>query len=165
MQETTSVIQYAKLLGLSAFMKNDPNHLDELTRRLGALVSMDGRIRLAVIFGSTASGKANAESDIDIAILPTHADMSLDAELSLQVELTRLAGRSVDLVRLDRAPTLIRWEALRDGVLLFQSGPSELARARAAAASEYIDFAPALEAAAARFRRRLAAGTAPGNIA
>ncbi len=92
-------------------------------------------------------------------------ELSLDAELTLQVELTRLAGRSVDLVRLDRAPTLVRWEALRDGVLLFQSSPSELARARAAVASEYFDFAPALEAAAARFRRRLALGTPPGQLA
>jgi predicted nucleotidyltransferase len=110
-------------------------------------------VRLAVVFGSVASGKVHAASDIDIALVPADPDWSLDAELGLQVELTRIAGRSVDLVRLDRSSTLVRWEALRGGLALFEAGPFELARARAAAASEYLE---ALQAAAAGFRRKIA---------
>jgi uncharacterized protein YutE (UPF0331/DUF86 family)/predicted nucleotidyltransferase len=139
-------------------MTHDPLHRTELDRVLSALLASHGGLRLAVLFGSTASGRAHAESDIHIAFLPTNPDLSLDEELAMQVDLTRAAGRDVDLVRLDHAPTLVRWHALRDGILLFQSAPFELTRAKAAAASEYLDFAPALEAAAARLRRRIAGG-------
>lgn len=137
-------------------MTNDPLNRSELVRRLSTALARHVGLRLAVLFGSTASGRPHAESDIDIAFLPANPDLSLDEELALQVDLTRAAGRTVDLVRLDRAPTLVRWHALRDAILLFQSAPFELSRAQADAASEYLDFAPALEAAAGRFRLRIA---------
>jgi predicted nucleotidyltransferase len=134
----------------------DSNDRDQLLRRLGDVLSAYGGVRLAVVFGSMATGKVHAASDIDIGLVPVDPNWSLDAELGLQVELTRVSGRRVDLVRLDRASTLVRWEALRGGLALFEGGPFELARARAAAASEYLDFAPALHAAAALFRRKVA---------
>jgi len=140
-------------------MTNDPIDRDELKRRLRTPF-VAGGLRLAVLFGSAAHGKTHVMSDIDIGFVPLKADLSLDAELALQVELTRAMGRDVDLIRLDRAPTLVRWEALRGGIVLFESGPFEFARARAIAASEYFDFAPALEVAAARFRRRIAVASA-----
>jgi predicted nucleotidyltransferase len=139
-------------------MVKDPLLRSDLERRLSAVFTAHGGVRLAVLFGSTASGNAHAESDVDVAFLPSDPELSLGEELALQVDLTRTVGRDVDLVRLDRAPTLVRWQALRESILLFQSRPFELARAKAAAASEYLDFAPALEVAAARFRQRLATG-------
>jgi predicted nucleotidyltransferase len=142
-------------------MTNADIEPNALKSRLSATLAADGRVRLAVLFGSVASGKVHARSDIDIAFVPMRSDLSLDEELKLQVDLSRASGRIVDLVRLDRASTLVRWQALRAGILLFESSPFEFTRATAAAAIEYFDFAPALEAAAARYRRTIANTRSP----
>jgi predicted nucleotidyltransferase len=115
-------------------------------------------LRLAMLFGSSADGSVHAGSDVDIAILPEDPELSLEAELGLQSELGRITGRSVDLVRLDRAPTLVRYQVAKRGVPLLEAGPFEAARFVAAAVAEYLDFEPSLLRAAALFRRRVADG-------
>ena len=59
------------------------------------------------------------------------------------------------------APTLVRWEVARGGIPLFAEPATEWPRFRARAASEWGDCREALERAAERYRRRLAARTAP----
>ncbi|MBI5368158.1 MAG: nucleotidyltransferase domain-containing protein [Planctomycetes bacterium] len=132
----------------------------EALDRMRAALATGGSVRLAMLFGSAATGTLRAGSDVDIGVLPLGADLTLRQELDLQVALSRACGREVDLVRLDRAPTLVRWEVARQGVLLWASTPHEAPRFVAEAASEYLDFAPAFERAAETFRRRLAAGPA-----
>lgn len=114
------------------------------------------------LFGSRASGTDRADSDIDLAWLPVDPQVSLAAELALQADLTRVAGCEVDLVRLDRASTIVRHQVARDGRLLCGSAAS-FARFRAEAVGEYLDFEPALREATERFRRRLAGGSRAGN--
>lgn len=109
------------------------------------------------VFGSFATGTATAGSDLDLAWLPTDPDLPLAEDLALQAELTRVAGREVDLVRVDRASTLLRMEVARDG-RLFLGSSAAFTRFRAEAIAEFLDFEPALRAASERFRRRLAAG-------
>lgn len=111
-----------------------------------------------MLFGSAATGSMRQDSDIDIAIIPHDPSMTLADELTLQTELVRTAGRSVDLVRLDRAPTMVRWQVARHGRSLYQGAPFEASRFVAAATAEYLDFAPAFKRAAERFRKRLASG-------
>lgn len=76
------------------------------------------------------------------------------AELDFQAELTRSAGRAVDLVRVDQASTLVRHEIARDGILL-AGNRDAFVRFRAEAITEFLDFEPALRDASERFRRRL----------
>lgn len=111
----------------------------------------------AVVFGSRAKGGARIESDLDVAWLPVDPEVSLGDELQLQVELTRATGLEVDLVRVDRASTLCRFEVARDGRLVHGARDS-FVRFCAEAAAEYMDYEPAMRAAGERFRRRLAAG-------
>jgi hypothetical protein len=115
-------------------------------------------LRLAVLHGSAAAGASRADSDVDIAILPGPGGLDAAAESALLARLARAGGADVDLVRLD-APlsTLLKWRIAITGVPLFESQPGEFARFRAEAASEYIDFAPALAYHGEIFRRRLAA--------
>jgi uncharacterized protein len=112
-------------------------------------------LRLAVLFGSHATGRARPDSDVDIAILPIDPDLDFHQENRLATELAWALGREVDLVRADRVPTYLKWHIARDGKLLLAAPPSELTRFRAAAASEYADFAPALAHAGRLFARRL----------
>lgn len=112
-------------------------------------------VRLAVLFGSAARGTGRPDSDVDIAILPRDAAVSLADEARWQGELEDACGRRVDLVRLDQASSFLLGEIARDAVCLYEAEPGAFTRFRAAAWSEWLEFAPAFERAAARFRQRL----------
>ncbi len=126
--------------------------------QLSTVLAAGPELRLAVLFGSRATGRANPNSDVDVALLFAH-EVTLSEELDLQIALERAVGTSVDLVRLDEASTLVRWQVAVSGVPIV-ARDHEWPRFRARAASEYADFRPAFEAAAERFRRRLLAGPA-----
>jgi predicted nucleotidyltransferase len=126
--------------------------------RIAAALSAGPPLRLALLFGSIARGTSHAGSDLDVAILPVDPELSLAAELDLQRALSTASGRPVDLVRLDRASSLVRWQVARDGQVLFQAGPFEAARFIARAASEYLDFQPDFVKASTLFQKRLAGG-------
>lgn len=111
------------------------------------------------VFGSRAKGLEHPGSDLDVAWLPADRTLALGDELQLQAELMRATGLEVDLVRVDQASTLCRFEVARDGRLVHGSRDS-FVRFCAEAAAEYIDYEPVLREAGERFRRRLAAGGA-----
>ncbi len=111
-------------------------------------------LRLAVLFGSRAAGTARLGSDVDIAILPSDPELGLHAELELAAALSSALSAEVDLVRLDHASTLLRWEIARDGVPLVTTD-HEWTRFRATAASDHAEIADGLAHAARLFQRRL----------
>ena len=133
--------------------------LDAVEERLRSALAGTSSLHLAVLFGSAARGTMRVDSDIDIGILPRDSEMPLAEELDLQLALCRVAGREVDLVRLDNAGTVLRFQIARDGRALFEAHPWAHSRFVAAAAAAYFDFAPALAIAQERFRRRLAASS------
>jgi uncharacterized protein len=128
---------------------------DPPRERLAAALRAGPPLRLAIMFGSAAMGTDRSDSDVDIAITPVDPNLPLGAELDLQRRLAEVLGREVDLVRLDRASCLVRWQVAKHGRVLLEGGPFEAARFIAGAVSEYLDFEPALARAAARFQARL----------
>ena len=128
-----------------------------LDRLLAAALVAGPPLHFAMLFGSEARGTRRADSDVDIGIFPVDAHLSLQDELSLQTELAHVCRRDVDLVRLDWAPTLVRWQVVRYGRVIMESTRFSAARFVAASVADYLDFAPAFERAAERFRRALAA--------
>lgn len=77
-------------------------------------------IKLALLFGSHATGEATAGSDVDVAVAYEEgvADVT-DAHLSLVADLTRIVGHDdVDVVRLTTVDPRIAVEALEHGRLL-----------------------------------------------
>lgn len=130
---------------------------DEIVARLRPV--LEGRaLRLAALFGSGARDALRAESDVDIAFVPLDPAMTLADELGLQAALEQAAGRSVNLVRLNRASTLLRWRVAREGVALLTHAPYDWSRFVAQAGIEHGDFAPTYARAAERLRRRIASG-------
>lgn len=91
-------------------------------------------------------------SDVDVGIVPNGDGPSLAEELALQVELSRACGREVDLVRLDGADSILRWEAAREGLTLYSEPAGAAARFRAEAALEHADVGPLVEQGAERWR-------------
>lgn len=96
-------------------------------------------VRLAVLFGSAARGAHDEKSDLDVGV---SFESGADAGPRLEVELTRVSHRRLDLVRLDEAPPLLRFEISRDGRLLLERVPHAWADFKARAMVDWWDWAP-----------------------
>jgi predicted nucleotidyltransferase len=86
--------------------------------RLRQCVSSLPEVKLAVLFGSTARGQAGPRSDVDLGILLDPDTPEVRSKV--EPELWRATDRTLDLIFLDKAPPLLRFEIARDGVVLHQ---------------------------------------------
>jgi predicted nucleotidyltransferase len=131
--------------------------LDTTVRdRLGAALAGGPPLRLAVLFGSRATGEAGDGSDFDVGIVPVDPGLTLHAELALAASLSAAVSAEVDLVRLDEDAPLLGAEVARTGICLFEITPGTFASYRASAMSRWIDFEAVIAPHRARFLRRLA---------
>jgi len=91
---------------------------DEL-ERAGRRLAREPRVLAVYGFGPRARGTAGAMSDVDLAVL-LDRESTLMEELRLRAEITALLGREdVDLVVLNHAPPLLRYEVIAAGCRLF----------------------------------------------
>lgn len=98
-------------------------------------------IELAYLFGSFARGTQNEESDIDIAVLFKSQYSDID-EITIRGEIIdcgeAILGRTLDLVSLEKSPLLLRYEIVKDGIVLKDS--SERGSFESLVLREYFDF-------------------------
>jgi uncharacterized protein len=114
-------------------------------------------VELAILFGSAAAGKLRHDSDVDIGILPSPGrPFDFNRELELAAEVERALGREVDLVRLDHASSLLRFEASQ-GRCLLEARQGAFADFVARALFEHEDLRPILLRCAAGMFSRLQA--------
>jgi uncharacterized protein YutE (UPF0331/DUF86 family)/predicted nucleotidyltransferase len=106
-----------------------------MAERLRAELLSGPPLRLAVLFGSRAKGRARDDSDFDVGIIPADPALSLRDELQLAVRLSARLGAEVDVVRLDVEDAVLGAEVARDGVVLFEAAPGTFAAYRADAMS------------------------------
>ena len=136
--------------------------MQEMSALRQALEQAPGLV-LAVLFGSAAHDKTRPESDLDVGVLFAEDP---DSTARLAVELERATGRTVDLVRLDQAPPLLRFEIARTGQVIVGRRPHAWSDFRARAMVDWWDWAPTArmlhEAAAARVRQRATSGAQHG---
>jgi len=128
----------------------------DIARRLASALAQGPLLRLALLFGSAAAGALRPESDLDLGIVPVDPDLSLGDELDLQARLCEACGREVEVVRLDRATTLLRWQAAAKGVLVVAHPAHEDSRFRARAAVEHAELRVLRDPCSERYRRQLA---------
>lgn len=130
----------------------------EMLERLGLTAASFPEVRLAVLFGSTARGKAGPRSDVDLGILLEPYSPKL--RFKVEAELGRAARNAVDVVLLDEAPPLLRFEVTRDGVLLFEREEGLWTAFKAKAMVDWWDWAPTArmmgEIAIRRLREKVA---------
>ncbi len=128
--------------------------------RLAAAVAQLPSVRLAVLFGSHARGRAKPHSDIDVAV-------SLDPDTpetrkQLREVIAAAVPRAVDVVFARGAPPLLRMEVARYGRVLFERVPYAWADFKAEAMIDGCDFAPVARrtwaAAIERLRTEIARG-------
>ncbi len=129
--------------------------LQDLTFALSA----DPDVQLAVVFGAAAKGALHRRSDLDIAVMGLQSTSRLAA---LAVTLARIAGREVDLIPLETAPPLLRFEIARDGAVLLERTPHLWPDFQARAMVDWWEWAPLARRFAAAAMARLQSQTSHG---
>lgn len=100
-------------------------------------------ITVGYLFGSRAKHTENAMSDIDIALLFKNTyDESNDAFIRGEIiesgfEFFKLP---VDIVSLNLAPLSIKYEIIKEGILIFDHSPVQRVEFETKVLQEYLDF-------------------------
>jgi uncharacterized protein len=97
-----------------------PEGLTDIIRNHG---SSYPAILAAYLFGSQSTGKAKPRSDLDLAVLLYPGQENDFPMLELAVSLEKALGRRVDLVILNRAGELLKYQVRRNGRLLYERDP------------------------------------------
>lgn len=117
--------------------RDSPSALDALVRMAHATPGLD----LLMLFGSRARSDAQAGSDWDFGYLATDR-FDLPAVLGAIVEI--VGTDRVDLVDLRRASGLLRYQAARDGKVVYEARPRLAEQFCLQAAQFWCDAAPVL---------------------
>lgn len=91
--------------------------MSSLETQLVRLLARYPEFKLAILFGSQASGKVSSESDIDLALLAETA-ISSELKLELMQSIGAALGRPVDIVDLHDAPEPILGQVFKGKRLL-----------------------------------------------
>lgn len=106
-----------------------------------ALLAKDERIKFAYLFGSTARGKQNGFSDIDIAVYLREDCDPAQAKLDIIGKLMERLGRMpFDLVILNTAPLPLAARVIRCCKVLAERDPFFRHRYESRILREYFDF-------------------------
>ncbi len=86
--------------------------MNSLDKQLARFLSRYPRFKLAILFGSQATGGVTNKSDIDLALL-TDTPISSDLKLELAEKIGARFGRPVDIVDLYFAPEPVLGQAFK----------------------------------------------------
>ena len=120
---------------------------------LAGLAAAQPGLRLLLLFGSRAQGRAHRGSDWDFGYL---GDAELAVEALHQALIVHLRSERVDLVDLARASGLLRYRAASQGRVLFERG-DEHRRFWLEAVGFWCDVEPVLRSGYDRVLERLGA--------
>lgn len=98
----------------------DTPSLQELAKTLKGTLAEHGGIRLAILFGSRATGHGTANSDLDLAVRTT-APLEVAEKIALIEKLAEATGMPVDLIDLKRVGEPLLGQILKHGVRLMGS--------------------------------------------
>jgi len=126
-------------------------HADTAIAAIRKVLVQHPEVRLGILFGSVAKGKARTDSDVDIAIsAPVSSVLPLMGELSLSCE--------VDVVRVETAGIPLLDELLQDGLLAYEAKPGAFAAWRSRTMMMLETDRPAYNRMRDAFLKRLAQG-------
>jgi len=103
-----------------------------------------------LLFGSQARGDRKDYSDIDLAVTFTGVRNHLSEASSLAFQLEESLGRKVDVLPLNIADSVIKYEVFSHGILLYCKDYARYLDDHVNAVDEYLDFQPRFE----RFYRK-----------
>lgn len=121
---------------------------EELERRLARALEPRAEILEAYLHGSQAKGRAQAHSDIDVAVYVDESrapagGYGYAAELTAHL-MSALGTNRIDITVLNRAPPVLYHRVLRDGRRLLARDLRATTTREGYALSRYCDFVPQL---------------------
>ena len=122
------------------------------------VVNISPPIVAVYLFGSRATGKVWAESDVDVALLFGEMEASNQIEIIGRISeylCQTLDGVEVDVVSLDGVPTHFAYEILRTGKLAFCANPYERIQFEMGVFEKYTDEEPWLQIGRRYLMRRV----------
>lgn len=114
----------------------DPGPIEEMRDRLQGLRERVPDLELVVLFGSTATGRRAAGSDVDVAVLCAGP---ADLDVLHGVLAPALGTDRLDLVDLRRVGPLLAMEVARSGRLLYESRRGAFRQFQSLASRRYCD--------------------------
>ncbi len=125
----------------------EPPKLDEAG--LIAYLKTQQDVAAAYLFGSMATGKATAQSDVDVAILLIGASsdplLLFDRQMQLEAGLRQFVDREFDLVVLNRTSLILCQEILSTGRVLYEGDRLARVMFQVKVGREYADMKPVYE--------------------
>jgi hypothetical protein len=129
---------------------------------LGMLKAIFGKypgIQAVYLFGSSASGRAHAESDLDLAVLADDARLRA-RKVDILAELAANGFCNVDLVFLPDNDIVLQYEAVRLNRLVYQRPDFDGAATFSLVVRRYLDFQPYLKVQRKAYKQRVLNGQA-----
>ena len=123
-------------------------------REIAEVLSGHSGVQAIFLFGSHATGKARPDSDVDIGVVPA-VGASPGLRLELLILLAGAGHDHVDLVLLDTAVLVVRFEVIRHNKLLWAAPDFDRGSFVSRVTREYLDFEPVLQRQREALRRRM----------
>jgi predicted nucleotidyltransferase len=119
-----------------------------------SIAAREFRLRLVVLFGSHARGRPEPgpESDVDVGVYGCPRDKYWECYKAIDKAFGRV---ELDLVRLEDADPLFRYEIMQSGILL-EGDPEFFCEYRAYAYKDFIDSADLFALEETLFRKKMA---------
>ncbi len=115
--------------------------IEDALTKTNSLLAQNSHIQFAYLFGSCARGDVGPLSDIDIAVFLDGRVSPFDFRLRLAAKLAQTLGSEhFDLVTLNDAPLLLKYEVVRGG-LVIKEDKSKRVAFETRTLSEYLDTA------------------------
>lgn len=132
--------------------------LDRIREQVGQVLSRYPAVAAAYLFGSRAKGEGGADSDIDLALLGAR-DALQAGKLDMLADLSAAGMERVDLVLLEGADTVLRFEAVHPNCLVYAREDFHHGSYFSRTIREYFDLVPYLEMQREALKTRLLDGS------
>ena len=94
--------------------------ISTIKKRVASICEAEPAIAAAYVFGSYAQGKNEKSSDLDVALLLNDSKIADFSTLGFITVLEKQMGCKVDVVILNKADEILKFEVRRNGILIFE---------------------------------------------
>ena len=121
-------------------MGNKMKSPEDIEHTVSSICARHKGIAASYIFGSVAKGEKEEPGDIDIAVLLERTHLQSFPIPSLISEFEKAVGCRVDVVVLNRAGEILKYEVRRSGKLIFERSPELRKKVEIQGRKSYEDF-------------------------
>lgn len=135
-------------------IKTNPSDLTRLT----PIFSAYPEIEAVYLFGSTAEGRSNDESDIDLAVYPG-TDSLKSKKLDMLGKLAEAGFSKIDVIFLDGRDIVLEHQAVRLNRRVYEKAGFDSGSVFSSVVRKYLDFVPHLAVHRRKMKGRILHGT------